>query len=158
MVESVQHTTVERPWGRYVVMDEGPSFKVKRIVVDPGKKLSLQVHQHRAEHWVVVSGTARVTIGQEIILVGSNQSVYIPQKTPHRLENPTVEPIQLIEVQTGAYLKETISSAWRMTTGARIRFREQGAWHKEADPAQGLLHNLPQYPRRLANCGHGGPA
>lgn len=106
MVESVHHTTVERPWGRYTVMDEGPGFKVKRIVVDAGKKLSLQVHQHRAEHWVVVTGTARVTIGQEIRLVGSNQSVYIPQKTPHRLENPTVEPIQLIEVQTGAYLEE----------------------------------------------------
>jgi mannose-1-phosphate guanylyltransferase/mannose-6-phosphate isomerase len=106
MAESVQHTTVERPWGRYVVMDEGPGFKVKRIVVDPGQKLSLQVHQHRAEHWVVVSGTARVSIGQEVRLVGSNQSVYIPQKTPHRLENPTVEPIQLIEVQTGAYLEE----------------------------------------------------
>jgi mannose-1-phosphate guanylyltransferase/mannose-6-phosphate isomerase len=106
MVESVHHTTVERPWGRYVVMDEGPGFKVKRIVVDPGKKLSLQVHQHRAEHWVVVSGTARVTTGQDIMLVGSNQSVYIPQKTPHRLENPTVEPIQLIEVQTGSYLEE----------------------------------------------------
>jgi mannose-1-phosphate guanylyltransferase / mannose-6-phosphate isomerase len=106
MVESVRHTTVERPWGRYTVMDEGPSFKVKRIVVDPGKRLSLQMHQHRAEHWVVVTGTAQVTIGQEIRLVGSNQSVYIPQKTPHRLENPTVEPIQLIEVQTGAYLEE----------------------------------------------------
>ena len=106
MVESVQHTTVERPWGRYTVMDEGPSFKVKRIVVDPGQKLSLQVHQHRAEHWVVVTGTAQVTIGQEVRLVASNQSVYIPQKTPHRLENPTVEPIQLIEVQTGAYLEE----------------------------------------------------
>ncbi|HLD47061.1 MAG TPA: mannose-1-phosphate guanylyltransferase/mannose-6-phosphate isomerase [Desulfobaccales bacterium] len=106
MVESVHHTTVERPWGRYTVMDEGPGFKVKRIVVDPGQKLSLQVHQHRAEHWVVVTGTARVTNGQEIRLVASNQSVYIPQKTPHRLENPTMEPIQLIEVQTGAYLEE----------------------------------------------------
>jgi mannose-1-phosphate guanylyltransferase / mannose-6-phosphate isomerase len=106
MVESVQHTTVERPWGRYVVMDEGPGFKVKRIVVDPGKKLSLQVHQHRAEHWVVVDGTAQVTLGQELRLVSSNQSVYIPQKTPHRLENPTVEPLQIIEVQTGAYLEE----------------------------------------------------
>jgi mannose-1-phosphate guanylyltransferase / mannose-6-phosphate isomerase len=69
MVESVHHTTVARPWGRYTVMDEGPSFKVKRIVVDPGQKLSLQVHQHRAEPWVVVSGTARVTIGLEIRLV-----------------------------------------------------------------------------------------
>jgi mannose-1-phosphate guanylyltransferase/mannose-6-phosphate isomerase len=106
MVESVHHTTVERPWGRYVVMDEGPGFKVKRIVVDPGKKLSLQVHQRRAEHWVVVSGTARITSGQEVRLVSSNQSVYIPPKTPHRLENPTVEPIQLIEVQTGDYLEE----------------------------------------------------
>ena len=106
LVESVQHTTVERPWGRYTVMDEGPGFKVKRIVVDPGKKLSLQVHQRRAEHWVVVTGVAQVAIGQELRLVASNQSVYIPPKTPHRLENPTVEPIQLIEVQTGAYLEE----------------------------------------------------
>jgi mannose-6-phosphate isomerase-like protein (cupin superfamily) len=102
----VHHTTVERPWGRYVVMDEGPGFKVKRLVVDPGQKLSLQLHQRRAEHWVVVSGTARITSGQEVRLVSSNQSVYIPPKTPHRLENPTVEPIQLIEVQTGDYLEE----------------------------------------------------
>ncbi|MEJ2671073.1 MAG: mannose-1-phosphate guanylyltransferase/mannose-6-phosphate isomerase [Deltaproteobacteria bacterium] len=106
LVESVHHTTVERPWGRYTVADEGPGFKVKRIVVDSGKKLSLQVHQRRAEHWVVVSGTAQVTIGQEIRLVSSNQSVYIPQKTPHRLENPTIEPLQIIEVQTGDYLEE----------------------------------------------------
>jgi mannose-1-phosphate guanylyltransferase/mannose-6-phosphate isomerase len=106
LVESVHHTTVERPWGRYTVMDEGPSFKVKRIEVDPGKKLSLQLHQHRAEHWVVVSGTARVTLGQNVSLVADNQSVYIPQKTPHRLENPTVEPLKIIEVQTGGYLEE----------------------------------------------------
>lgn len=106
LVESVHHTTVERPWGRYTVMDEGSGFKVKRIVVDAGKKLSLQVHQRRAEHWVVVDGTAQVTIGQELRLVSSNQSVYIPQKTAHRLENPTVEPLQIIEVQTGDYLEE----------------------------------------------------
>jgi mannose-1-phosphate guanylyltransferase/mannose-6-phosphate isomerase len=122
LVESVHHTTVERPWGRYTVMDEGPGFKVKRIVVDPGQKLSLQVHQHRAEHWVVVTGTARVTIGQEIRLVASNQSVYIPQKTPHRLENPTVEPIQLIEVQTGAYLEED-----------DIQRLDDDYWHPEKD-------------------------
>jgi mannose-1-phosphate guanylyltransferase/mannose-6-phosphate isomerase len=122
MVESVHHTTVERPWGRYTVMDEGPSFKVKRIVVDPGQKLSLQVHQHRAEHWVVVTGTAQVTIGQEVRLVASNQSVYIPQKTPHRLENPTVEPIQLIEVQTGAYLEED-----------DIQRLEDDYWHPDKD-------------------------
>ena len=106
LVESVHHTTVERPWGRYTIMDEGPGFKVKRIEVDPGKKLSLQLHQRRAEHWVVVSGTARVTLGQNISLVADNQSVYIPPKTPHRLENPTVEPLQIIEVQTGGYLEE----------------------------------------------------
>jgi mannose-1-phosphate guanylyltransferase/mannose-6-phosphate isomerase len=106
MVESVHHLTVERPWGRYTVMDEGPGFKVKRIEVDPGKKLSLQLHQHRAEHWVVVSGTARVTLGQNVSLVASNQSVYIPPKTPHRLENPAVEPLQIVEVQTGGYLEE----------------------------------------------------
>lgn len=106
MVESVQHTTVHRPWGSYTVMDEGPGFKVKRIVVAPGKKLSLQMHHHRAEHWVVVSGVARVTIGQEIKLVASNQSVYIPLNTAHRLENPEEEPLKIIEVQTGAYLEE----------------------------------------------------
>ncbi|MCK9375624.1 MAG: mannose-1-phosphate guanylyltransferase/mannose-6-phosphate isomerase [Syntrophobacterales bacterium] len=106
LVESVHHTTVERPWGRYTVTDEGPGFKVKRIVVDSGKKLSLQVHQRRAEHWVVVSGTAQVTVGQELRLVSSNQSVYIPPKTPHRLENPTIEPLQIVEVQTGDYLEE----------------------------------------------------
>ena len=106
MVESVQHPTVERPWGRYTVMDEGPGFKVKRIEVDPGKKLSLQMHQQRAEHWVVVSGSARVTIGQDVRLVASNQSVYIPLKTAHRLENPENEPLNIIEVQTGAYLEE----------------------------------------------------
>ncbi len=106
MAESVQHTTVERPWGRYTVMDEDDGYKVKQIVVDPGQKLSLQIHQHRAEHWVVVSGTARVTIGQETKLVTSNQSVYIPSKTAHRLENPDSEPLRIIEIQTGAYLEE----------------------------------------------------
>jgi mannose-1-phosphate guanylyltransferase/mannose-6-phosphate isomerase len=106
LVESVHHTTVERPWGRYTVTDEGPGFKVKRIEVDARKKLSLQVHQRRAEHWVVVKGTAQVTIGQELRLVSSNQSIYIPQKTPHRLENPTIEPLQIVEVQTGDYLEE----------------------------------------------------
>jgi mannose-1-phosphate guanylyltransferase/mannose-6-phosphate isomerase len=106
MVESVQHPTVERPWGRYTIMDEGLGFKVKRIVVDPGKKLSLQMHRQRAEHWVVVSGTAQVTIGQEVRPVTSNQSVYIPFNTPHRLENREAEPLQIVEVQTGAYLEE----------------------------------------------------
>ncbi len=106
MVESEQHPTVERPWGHYTVMDEGTGYKVKQIVVEPGQKLSHQVHQHRAEHWVVVQGTARVTIGSETKLVAANQSVDIPSNTPHRLENPGPEPLRLIEIQTGAYLEE----------------------------------------------------
>jgi mannose-1-phosphate guanylyltransferase/mannose-6-phosphate isomerase len=106
MAESVQHLTVERPWGSYTVMEEGPGYKVKQIEVSPGSRLSLQMHQHRAEHWVVVQGTAKVTIGSDIKLVTSNQSVYIPLKTAHRLENPETEPLRIIEVQTGSYLGE----------------------------------------------------
>lgn len=106
MVESVIHLTVERPWGQYTVMEEGPGYKVKQIEVAPGRRLSLQMHQHRAEHWVVVQGAARVTIGAEVRLVTSNQSVYIPAKTAHRLENPEPEPLRIIEVQTGPYLGE----------------------------------------------------
>jgi mannose-1-phosphate guanylyltransferase/mannose-6-phosphate isomerase len=106
MVESVQHLTVERPWGRYTVMDSGPGYQVKQIEVDPGKRLSLQLHHHRAEHWVVVQGTALVTIGQETKLVASNESVFVPLETPHRLENPGGEPVRIIEVQTGSYLGE----------------------------------------------------
>ncbi len=106
MVESMIHPTVFRPWGSYTVMDEGPGYKVKQIEVSPGSRLSLQMHQRRAEHWVVVQGTARVTTGTDVKLVTSNQSVYIPLKTAHRLENPTTEPLRIIEVQTGDYLKE----------------------------------------------------
>jgi mannose-1-phosphate guanylyltransferase/mannose-6-phosphate isomerase len=106
MVESIIHPTVERPWGHYTVMDEGPGYKVKQIEVSAGSRLSLQMHQHRAEHWVVVQGTARVTTGTDIRLVTSNQSVYIPMKTAHRLENPDTESLRIIEVQTGAYLEE----------------------------------------------------
>jgi mannose-1-phosphate guanylyltransferase/mannose-6-phosphate isomerase len=106
MTETVVHLTVERPWGSYTVMEEGPGYKVKQIEVIPGSRLSLQMHQHRAEHWVVVQGVARVTIGSETKLVTSNQSVYIPAQTAHRLENPEVEPLRIIEVQTGPYLGE----------------------------------------------------
>jgi mannose-1-phosphate guanylyltransferase/mannose-6-phosphate isomerase len=106
MVESVLHPTVERPWGRYTVVDSGPGYRVKQIVVDPGKRLSLQLHQQRAEHWVVVQGAALVTIGRETKLVKSNESVFVPPQTPHRLENPGTEPVGIIEVQTGSYLGE----------------------------------------------------
>lgn len=106
MVESVQHPTVERPWGRYTVMNAGTGYQVKQIEVDPGKRLSLQLHHHRAEHWVVVNGTALVTVGQEKRLVASNESVFVPLETVHRLENPGTEPVRIIEVQTGDYLGE----------------------------------------------------
>ena len=95
-----------RPWGHYETLSLGPRYQVKSIVVHPGGKLSLQSHVHRAEHWVVVEGTARVTIGTEEKLVCENQSVYIPLAEIHRLENPGKVPLRLIEVQTGAYLGE----------------------------------------------------
>jgi mannose-1-phosphate guanylyltransferase/mannose-6-phosphate isomerase len=105
-VESREHLTVERPWGRYTVMQGGPGYKVKKVVVDPGCRLSLQLHHRRAEHWVVVQGVALVTIGDKVSQVLPNQSVYIPLETAHRLENPGTEPLALIEVQTGDYLEE----------------------------------------------------
>lgn len=101
-----RHRTVHRPWGAYTVLDEGRHFKVKRIVVYPGAALSLQLHHHRSEHWVVVSGTAHVTNGEEVFVLQANQSTYIPQGTKHRLANPGAEPLEIIEVQTGSYLGE----------------------------------------------------
>jgi mannose-1-phosphate guanylyltransferase/mannose-6-phosphate isomerase len=95
-----------RPWGWYESLVVGPRFQVKRIVVHPGAALSLQSHHHRAEHWIVVAGTARVTVDKEVRLLGENQSVYIPLGSIHRLENPGKLPLTLIEVQTGAYLGE----------------------------------------------------
>jgi mannose-1-phosphate guanylyltransferase/mannose-6-phosphate isomerase len=106
MVESVVHPLVERPWGRYTVIDGGPNYRVKQVEVDPGKRLSLQYHNHRAEHWVVVQGRARITIGGEVREVATNESVFVPLKIPHRLENPASEPLRIIEVQTGSYLEE----------------------------------------------------
>ncbi|OGP68385.1 MAG: mannose-1-phosphate guanylyltransferase/mannose-6-phosphate isomerase, partial [Deltaproteobacteria bacterium RBG_13_47_9] len=106
MVESVQHSTVERPWGNYTIIDSGPGYQVKHIVVEPGERLSLQLHRHRAEYWVVVQGLALVTIGIDRRLLVRNQSVFIPVETVHRLENPGSEAVWLIEVQTGSYLGE----------------------------------------------------
>jgi len=97
---------VYRPWGWYDSIDEGGRFKVKRIQVKPGASLSLQKHHHRAEHWVVVSGTALVRIGEEERMVTENQSVYIPVGIVHSLENPGKVPLHLIEVQSGSYLGE----------------------------------------------------
>ena len=104
--EPDQHTTGYRPWGNYRTVDSGDRFQVKRITVKPGGKLSLQKHYHRAEHWVVVHGTAIVQRGEERMIVRENESVYIPIGTEHRLENPGKLPLQLIEVQSGPYLGE----------------------------------------------------
>jgi mannose-1-phosphate guanylyltransferase / mannose-6-phosphate isomerase len=100
------HSVVHRPWGTYQTTDKGARFQTKRIVVKPGERLSLQMHHHRAEHWIVVSGTAKVTVGEQILLLQENQSTYIPAGTTHRLENPGKIPLHLIEVQCGGYLGE----------------------------------------------------
>ena len=104
--EHRRHRTVHRPWGAYEDLHGGDGFKVKRIVVNPGQMLSLQSHRHRAEHWVVVRGAARVTRGEETFTVSANESTYIPPGTRHRLENPGDTPLELVEVQTGGYLGE----------------------------------------------------
>jgi mannose-1-phosphate guanylyltransferase/mannose-6-phosphate isomerase len=100
------HRRVYRPWGNYEGVDAGERFQVKRIVVKPGAALSLQMHHHRAEHWIVVRGTARVTRGEEVFMLTENQSTYIPLGTKHRLENPGNIPLEIIEVQSGSYLGE----------------------------------------------------
>jgi len=104
--EAVVHRRVSRPWGAYETIDRADRFQVKRITVNPGAGLSLQKHHHRAEHWVVVRGTARITRGDEVIALTENQSIYIPIGTVHRLENPGRIPLELIEVQSGSYLGE----------------------------------------------------
>jgi len=100
------HRKVNRPWGWYDSVDEGERFKVKRIQVKPGASLSLQMHHHRAEHWIVVKGVAEVTNGDQVITLHENQSTYIPQGQTHRLANPGTEPLEIIEVQSGGYLGE----------------------------------------------------
>lgn len=104
--EVSQHIRVYRPWGTYEVMALSERFQVKRLVVKPGGVLSLQHHHHRAEHWVVVRGTAKVTVGDQVSLLSEDQSTYIPVGTMHRLENPGRIPLEIIEVQTGTYLGE----------------------------------------------------
>ena len=104
--ESNLHRKVYRPWGAYDSIDMGERFQVKRITVNPGAALSLQMHHHRAEHWIVVSGTAEVTRGEEVLLLSENQSTYIPLGVTHRLRNPGKVPLELIEVQSGSYLGE----------------------------------------------------
>ncbi|MBT9612080.1 MAG: mannose-1-phosphate guanylyltransferase/mannose-6-phosphate isomerase [Burkholderiales bacterium] len=100
------HLTVTRPWGSYTILEEGPGYKIKRILVNPGAKLSMQMHFHRSEHWVVIDGTARITNGEQDIYLEENQSTYIPKTNRHRLENPGKVALQIIEIQSGPYLEE----------------------------------------------------
>ena len=104
--EALEHVTTFRPWGSYTVLEEGDRYKIKRIVVNPGERLSIQKHYHRSEHWVVVRGTARVTIGDKEIFIHENESAYVPKSTLHRLENPGKIPLEIIEVQNGEYVGE----------------------------------------------------
>ena len=101
------YRTVQRPWGEYTVLEDGQNYKIKRIVLKPLAKLSLQMHHQRAEHWVVIDGTANITNGDKLIVLNANESAYIPKKTQHRLENPSVDkPLSIIEVQCGDYVGE----------------------------------------------------
>ena len=100
------HREVHRPWGTYTVLEEGPHFKIKRIVVKPGAALSLQMHHHRSEHWVVVAGMARVVNGDKTSLVNTNESTFIPAGHKHRVDNPGKLDLVMIEVQSGTYLAE----------------------------------------------------
>jgi mannose-1-phosphate guanylyltransferase/mannose-6-phosphate isomerase len=104
--EPFENLTSHRPWGKFTVLEEGNRYKIKRIVVDPGERLSLQMHYHRSEHWVVVKGTAKVTIGEKELLVHENESVFVPKSEVHRLENPGKIALELIEVQVGEYVGE----------------------------------------------------
>jgi len=104
--EKSLHRKVVRPWGWYDSVDEGERFKVKRIQVKPGASLSLQMHHHRAEHWIVVKGVAEITNGDQVIILSENQSTYIPKGQTHRLANPGKTPLEIIEVQSGSYLGE----------------------------------------------------
>jgi mannose-6-phosphate isomerase len=109
-VSALSVTTVAatelRPWGSFTVLEEGQGYKIKRIEVKPGHRLSLQMHHHRSEHWIVISGIAKVQCDDKEILLSPNQSTYVPQFTRHRLENPGMIPLVLIEVQNGEYLGE----------------------------------------------------
>jgi len=104
--EAGLHREVFRPWGSYDSIDFGDRFQVKRLTVNPGAVLSLQMHHHRAEHWIVVSGTARITCDDKVFLLSENQSTYIPIGSRHRIENPGKVPLHIVEVQSGSYLGE----------------------------------------------------
>lgn len=104
--EALEHVTTYRPWGSYTILEEGARYKIKRIVVNPGARLSLQMHYHRSEHWVVIKGAAKVTIGDKESYIHENESIYVPKSTLHKLENPGKVLLEIIEVQNGEYVGE----------------------------------------------------
>lgn len=104
--EHFVHREVYRPWGKYDSIDEGSRYQVKRITINPGEGISLQMHYHRSEHWIIVAGTAKVTLDGEVRLLTENESIYIPSGSPHCLQNPGKIPLNLIEVRSGSYLEE----------------------------------------------------
>ena len=132
--ECLNHRKVYRPWGSYDGIDSGTRFQVKRIIVNAGAALSLQLHHHRAEHWVVVRGTAKVSRGDEVFLLTENQSTYIPLGIKHRLENPGKVPLEIIEVQSGAYLGEDDIVRFEDSYGRAEKSRPIG-WAPPADAA-----------------------
>ena len=104
--EAQNHKLVYRPWGSFLSIEEGTNWQIKKIEVNPGSSLSLQMHFHRSEHWVIVEGTAKIEIDNTEKIIGPNESVYIPLGVKHRLSNPTKSPLTLIEIQSGSYLGE----------------------------------------------------
>ncbi|MFC1755718.1 cupin domain-containing protein, partial [Thermoproteota archaeon] len=104
--EHISHNTVKRPWGNYTVINAAMGFKVKEVQINPFKRLSLQAHKRRSEHWVVVEGEAKIVNGDKVCYLSENESTYIPKDTKHRLENPINKPLKIIEVQCGHYLEE----------------------------------------------------
>lgn len=132
--EQENHLVINRPWGSFETVDAGERFQVKRLTIRPGEALSLQMHHHRAEHWVVVKGTARVTRGEETFLLTENQSTYVPVGVEHRLENPGTLPLEVIEVQTGSYLEEDDI----------VRFEDRYSRHLQSDIAKGLPDSSPE--------------
>jgi mannose-1-phosphate guanylyltransferase / mannose-6-phosphate isomerase len=137
--ESLMHRKVFRPWGNYDGVDSGERFQVKRIVVNPGASLSLQMHYHRAEHWIVVKGTARVTRGGEKFLLTENQSTYIPLGVTHRLENPGKVPLVIIEVQSGPYLGEDDIVRFEDTYGRLGKNPSGGEASRRAPPSRSAM-------------------
>jgi mannose-1-phosphate guanylyltransferase/mannose-6-phosphate isomerase len=121
-----EHLTAHRPWGFYTVAMEGKRHKIKRITVNPKQKLSLQMHYHRSEHWVVVSGTAKASIGGQETMVHEGESIFVPKSAIHRVENPGIVPLEIIEVQVGEYLGEDDIVRLEDVYG---RLKEEEAFH-----------------------------